>query len=106
MQTMSSSAELLMVLKTLEGFAGPRIPVRVANRSGTTLIECSEPGAFLCQIPEVGFAGVLGPDAWLRGVFVPGEGAWFQLFDSLGTLGKEEIHLEEEAAQALLRRIG
>lgn len=85
---------------------GQGIPLQVATWEGTTLLECRDPQAFLRQVAEGRSELSLSPDTYLRGVVIPGEGAFFQLRDPFGLVADDVLSLgEEEARLRLLDRI-
>lgn len=77
------------------------IPVQVLERGATRLIECHQAAAFLRHIGAIGAEARLPRDAYVRAVVKPGEGAWVELFDALGSLVAEPWRLGVEDAARL-----
>ena len=68
---------------------------------GVTLIECSEAAALLNYLDtERDFK--FSPECYLRGVVIPGEGAFFDLFDSFGSSARNVVHLSEKQSHDLI----
>ena len=79
---------------------GNRIPVKVRRWEERTFIECDFAQEILqhfgfSDVPSLGFHGTV-----LRGVLVPGEGGYFQLFDNFGATHREPLRLAEAQADA------
>lgn len=96
---------LLMRLGYLHGEQCARIPIRIGRHDGNTLIECHDAAAFLRTAVESVDPIRVSPETFIRGVFRPGKGASFQLFDTLGTVSQDILTLTDEEARILLDHI-
>ncbi|MBI4861872.1 MAG: hypothetical protein HY815_16685 [Candidatus Riflebacteria bacterium] len=84
---------------------GQEVPIKTVHSGETLLIECLEPVRLLPDLVPGATAVELPLGAYLRGAFIPGEGALFELFDSLGRLLDGAISLDVATARELARRI-
>lgn len=85
---------------------GEIIPLRVAHHEDRLLLECREPDRFLSSVCARSGTPPLPPDLYLRGVVIPGEGAFFQLLDPLGVVVEGAGRLDRrQATRLLLNRI-
>ena len=81
---------------------GKSIPLIIEKTDeGTTLIQCYEPQEMMNYF-DVGDEVRLSSDCYIKGAVVPGEGAFFDLFDSFGTLINDVISLNDQEADELL----
>lgn len=84
---------------------GRSIRVGVAEHDGRTLLECGDAAAFLRLLLDDPSYPELAPDTYVRGFVSPGEGAWFELFDSLGTRSRDPIRLDEDRVRERLEEL-
>lgn len=76
----------------------------MAATPSATLLECHDPHAFLRVVAGGSRFPSLKTDSFLRGVWIPGEGATFQLRDAFGTAIDEILRISDERARDLLAR--
>ncbi|GEM_PF-3094141 len=84
---------------------GQSISVGVAEHDGRTLLECRDAAAFLRHLLDDPSLPEFAPNTYVRGFVAPGEGAWFELFDALGTRSRDPIRLDEERVRDRLSEL-
>jgi hypothetical protein len=87
------------------GAGGIRIPIKVREQEGATLLECHDPATLLPYLVNCSEPLALAPDTFLRGIITPGVGGQFQLFDSLGTVSHDVLTIGEKEAADLVRNL-
>lgn len=72
-----------------------------STTEGVTLIECLEPRKLLNHL-EVEGNYKFTSECYLKGAVIPGEGAFFDLFDTFGALVRDVVRLDEKQSYDLL----
>ena len=91
--------------------SGSRIPIRIRRWQDRTFLECDEPDQLLSHLGlnkerSDQARGNTINGAILRGVYIPGEGGYFQLFDHFGAVNHEPLWLsDKETVQRLLSSV-
>ena len=91
-----------VVLRTADGID---LPVSVAESGPKRLVECREAATFLRHISGNRCDPELSPDTFLRGVVIPGEGAFFQLRDVFGVVADDVCRLTDSEVRETLSGI-
>ncbi len=89
-------SSLRMGFLSCEG--GQRIPVKVKRWRERTLVECDYPLDLLSHLGLADFARDELEGVIVRGVVIPGEGGFFQLFDTFGAMHREPLFLAQADA--------
>ena len=85
---------------TLISVKGNPVDISVEmTQEGVALIECSEPLAFMTYLD---IKGKVNANCYLRGIAIPGEGAFFDLFDRFGSIMRDVMRLSDKKSKDLL----
>jgi hypothetical protein len=82
--------------------SGVRIPVRLRQWEGKTFLICTQTRPLLQYLTGRQYANADFESTILKGVVIPEEGSFFQVFDSFGSALHEEIHLTPQETQTRL----
>jgi hypothetical protein len=93
---------MLMRTVHLQAEGQEAIPVKLATHVATTLLECHAPGPFLAHVTQGRWTEPLAPDAYLRGILIPDEGAIFSICGPLGVVADEVVRLTDGEARRLI----
>lgn len=83
---------------------GNEIPVRTAPSGRKILFESAEAAAFLRHV-TLGDGRSLPPRALLRGVIVPDEGAFVEVYDSFGRVEEHFLRWDDERTRQLVMEL-
>ena len=78
------------------------IAVRLADSQDMILLECHAAERFLSHITLGRWSEPLGPEAYVRGIVIPREGAQFSLCGPLGVVADDVARLSEDEARTLI----
>ena len=84
------------VLYTPEGGS---ILINAKQWNGRWFLECNDARAMLEHIHGERLQASFGSGTKVRGVVIPGEGAFFELFDQFGSLVDEVVQLDDSEAR-------
>lgn len=72
------------------------------TKDGVTLLQCFEPAVLLSYLNVNRDYKLLGEECYVKGVAIPGEGAFFDLFDAFGSLTRDIVRLTDQQSEELI----